>query len=251
MGANRVASWAVAVCFIIGLWGASHAQIGPAPGGGSSSLIANSTVITGGTDGRVLFDDSGVLGENSGLTFTKATSTVTIGDGQYVSNKTGGGYAFKHRSGGTDVASFGYSGAAFISLGEVSWSSSSTVVGSDDIGLSRNGVGVLEINNGTIGTLAEIKSRSMVIGGTVPGISGCTAGTQTGGGTAGTFSSGTTGVCTVVLTFAFTAPTGWNCAANNRTTANLIRQTSSSTTTATIAGTTVTGDVVSFGCMAY
>lgn len=87
--------------------------------------------------------------------------------------------------------------------------------------------------------------------GAVPGISGCTAGTQTGANTAGTFASGTTGTCTVVLTFTLTAPVGWSCAVSNRTTANLIRQSASTQTTATLVGVTVSGDVISFNCMGY
>lgn len=86
--------------------------------------------------------------------------------------------------------------------------------------------------------------------------SGCSNSTTVGGATAGTFASGTTGTCTVVITMngatGVTASNGWSCWASDRTTpANLISQTASTTTTATIAGTTVSGDVISFGCMAY
>lgn len=98
----------------------------------------------------------------------------------------------------------------------------------------------------------DLTVRSVGTSGTVPGISGCTAGTQTGGATGGTFSSGTTGACTVVLTFARTAATGWFCAASDRTTpANLISQSASSTTSCTVTGTTVTGDVIGFAAFYY
>lgn len=85
---------------------------------------------------------------------------------------------------------------------------------------------------------------------------GCSVSATTGAATAGTYTSGTSGTCTVVITMAgatgLTAPNGWACYASDRTTvADLITQTASSATTATLSGTTVTGDVVSFGCIGY
>lgn len=81
---------------------------------------------------------------------------------------------------------------------------------------------------------------------------GCTNSTLVGGATTGSYHSGTTGTCTVVVTTGLTAPNGWACFANDlTTTADTIKQTASSATTATLAGTTVSGDVINFGCMAY
>lgn len=48
------------------------------PSSGTSSLTPGTTVISGGTNTRVLFDDNGVLGENAGLTFGKGTGVLTI-----------------------------------------------------------------------------------------------------------------------------------------------------------------------------
>lgn len=96
----------------------------------------------------------------------------------------------------------------------------------------------------------------VISGGTKFTISGCSATTTIGGATAGTFASGTTGTCTVVINMngatGATAPNGWACSASDRTTpANLISQSASSTTTCTITGTTVSGDVISFLATAY
>lgn len=44
---------------------------------GGATLAINTTTITGGTDTRVLFDDSGVVGESAGLTFTKGNGGTT------------------------------------------------------------------------------------------------------------------------------------------------------------------------------
>lgn len=92
-------------------------------------------------------------------------------------------------------------------------------------------------------------------GGTKFTASGCSNSTTVGGATAGSFASGTTGACTVTITMgnSDTATNGWACFASDQTTpANLYDQKSGgSTTTAVLSGTTVSGDVISFGCMAY
>lgn len=74
-----------------------------------------------------------------------------------------------------------------------------------------------------------------------------------GGATAGSFTVTTTGVSTPVITMgdSFTAPVKFTCSVTNLTTANLIRMTSSTTTTATFSGVTVAGDTISFVCHAY
>lgn len=100
-----------------------------------------------------------------------------------------------------------------------------------------------------------------VIGGFVSGgtkftTTGCSVSATTGGANAGTYTSGTTGACAVVITIngatGATAPNGWACYASDRTTpADLITQTASTATTATLSGVTVSGDVISFGCIGY
>ena len=121
-----------------------------------------------------------------------------------------------------------------------------------DTAVARSAAGVMEFNNGTKGTLAEAKLRSLVFGGSPPTLSGtCTSGTQTGGNTAGTFLATCTAQ-TVILTFAYTAPTGWICNAHDLSTpADALNQTASTTTTATLTGTTVASDKIAFNCMAY
>lgn len=86
--------------------------------------------------------------------------------------------------------------------------------------------------------------------GTATTCTGATIGTGSKAN-AGFVTATTTGVSTVVVTFPFTAATGWAISVSNNTTANLVRQSASSTTTATFTGTTVTGDVLSYVAMAY
>lgn len=105
-------------------------------------------------------------------------------------------------------------------------------------------------------TSGDLALAGIISGGTKFTITGCSAGTTVGGASAGTFVSGTTGTCTVVITLngatGLTAPNGWVCHADDRTTpANLISQSASSTTTCTVTGTTVSGDVLSFMAIAY
>lgn len=46
-------------------------------GGSATDITVGVTTITGGTNTRVLFDDSGVLGESAGLTYVKGTGTLS------------------------------------------------------------------------------------------------------------------------------------------------------------------------------
>lgn len=43
----------------------------------ASGITVGTSVITSGTNTRVLFDDSGLVGESAGLTYVKATGTIT------------------------------------------------------------------------------------------------------------------------------------------------------------------------------
>jgi hypothetical protein len=82
-------------------------------------------------------------------------------------------------------------------------------------------------------------------------ISGCSASVLEGGSTSGAYSSGTSGTCTVTITFGGSGfSQGVNCIARDVTTqADTQTQTGAlSASTATITGTTVSGDVISFSC---
>ncbi len=110
---------------------------------------------------------------------------------------------------------------------------------------------------GACTTFAEVSARTHVGAGTAPTVdaTNCTGATIGTGATnsAGTITGLPTGTCSVVLTFnSYTATTGWSCAVSDQTTANLFRQTASTTTTATFAGTSVASDVLKYGpCMAF
>ena len=67
---------------------------------------------------------------------------------------------------------------------------------------------------------------------------------------AGKITTNTVGACTIVMTFGTAYARAPSCHLNNETTANLARATST-TTTVTLAGTTVSGDVWSYLCIGY
>ena len=96
----------------------------------------------------------------------------------------------------------------------------------------------------------------VVIGATKFTTSGCSISATAGQGTSGTYTSGTSGTCTAAITLngatGITAPNGWICTAYDRTTpADTQLQTVSATTGCTVAGTTVSGDVVAFYAQPY
>jgi hypothetical protein len=70
------------------------ARVGAPSGGGSTSLAVGTTAITGGTSGRVLFDNAGTVGEDADFTFATDTVTITkavIGGGSAITSSGPGG----------------------------------------------------------------------------------------------------------------------------------------------------------------
>jgi hypothetical protein len=127
-----------------------------------------------------------------------------------------------------------------------------------DSTLAASGTGAGSAAFTVAGGVGIVKSLyvggSYVAAGSVPTASGtCSVAGQTGGNTAGALTA--SGACmsgTYILTFANAAPNGWACDASDRTTtADTVKQTASSTTTATFTATTANNDVVSFKCTAY
>ena len=141
------------------------------------------------------------------------------------------------------------------STGEIGWSASGGTSAFDTTAC-RNGAGLIEFGSGSAcATTGGLLLAGILIEGTKFTASGCSNSTTVGGATAGSFVSGTTGACTVTITMgnSLAAPNAWACYASDQTTpANIYDQkTGGSTTTAVLSGTTVSGDVISFGCHGY
>jgi hypothetical protein len=105
--------------------------------------------------------------------------------------------------------------------------------------------------NGNETTIGAVSPKIIGAEGS-PNVSGCASSALVGGASLGSFTAGATS-CTVVITPGVTATHGFFCKANDITTpADTITQTSASTTTtATLSGTVVGGDVIAWQCAAY
>ena len=111
-----------------------------------------------------------------------------------------------------------------------------------------------DANGNLVETGSITVTAALIKGGSAPTLAGtCTAGTQVGGNTAGSFKfSAACTAGTVIITFASSAPTGWACRVNDMTTpADALNQTAYTTTTATITGTAASADQVVFLCEAF
>lgn len=209
------------------------------------------------------FDTGSQFGGSSTFVWDKTNQALTVGgsgsvDGSFtVKDRTGrllllqwNGSAQTVNSNGLDLWLF--SGNIYMFAGSSQrWQFASNghfiPSGSDggfDIGNSTHHVRDIYFTN-LIGN-----SNERVYSGGAPSITG--DGTLNTGSkdSAGKVTSTTTGAASIVLTFSTSFQNAPACFANNETTANMIRATST-TTQVTIAGTTVTGDVVSYGCTGY
>ncbi len=156
---------------------------------------------------------------------------------------------------GTERARFG---ANALSLGPTGITGG-TNEASTDISLLRGAANRWDVGSSTTtsDTTGSIRLSSIQIAGTKFTLStnACSATTTLGGATAGSFASGTTGTCTVTITMGDTdtAPNGWHCTFEDHTTpANFLSATgAASTTTCSMTGTTVSGDLITFGAIAY
>lgn len=147
-------------------------------------------------------------------------------------------------------------------VGDCAGSTPSTIHAAGDICFNTSAakVGdVLEWYATAAGTPATWKvaayvGAGMISGGAQPTPTGtCGLGSGHGGTQVGDFT--TTGTCTaqtIILTFAVTAPNGWNCSVKDVTTpTDTFNETAFTTTTCTLSGTAVIGDKVQYKADAY
>lgn len=240
--------------------------------------VTTGTPITscGGTAGQVL-RASGTAGQatcDSGFTYAGAGGQVRVGLGSLAApaiiygTDTGTGWfentvgSWIFSSSGTGLMGLAGTTVKVPSGTVYSWTNGG-IGGAVDSNVSRISSGVVGMGTGAAGsTGGSTRGASYQSGGTTFTMSGCSATTPIGGASAGSFLSGTTGACTVVITLngatGITAPNGWTCAiydlssAINVTTGlGIMSQTASSTTTCTISGLTVSGDKLQFLAMAF
>jgi len=204
-------------------------------------LFSNGIAVNTGSTASTSCPGISLYGSCSGLGFN------------YLSSGSGGIAIVAGSANVAEVMSAANAGFQLPTGSIYSWGSLAGAAG--DTGISRGAAGIVDVGNGTnANTTGILKAAAYMSLGTKYTATGCSNGTTVGGATSGQFASGTTGTCTVVVTMGntATAPNGWSCWANNlTTTTDLWAETATTTTTATIAGTSVTGDTINFGCMAY
>jgi hypothetical protein len=185
----------------------------------------------------------------SGLTGTVPTwNQSTTGTAQGVTNSTGTQYVGINSGGNTYIDSTGTTSNYVIING------GSSAVGGGLIVYNSGASATTEFtvtNAGNVTAKGFVEAPVLGSSGTLT-ISGCSYTSGVGGRSAGSFKSGITGTCTVTITSGITATNGYNCQATDMTTpADLILETGYTTTTATIAGTTVSGDQIVFSCIEF
>lgn len=225
-------------------------------GDGATVGTSSNNAFVAGTSATSSSVDGVAVGESSISSEASFGRTTAIGSSASATGTAATAIGFNTNCPGQTCTAVGYASQA--------QASDSTAVGEQAI-VGSAGVNATEIGPGTNnvpnsvslnGGAASVLTASLVSLGTKFTASGCSNGSTVGGAAAGQFASGTSGTCTVVITLngatGLTAPNGWACYANDVTTpADVIHQTASSATTATLSGTTVSGDVVNFGCQGY
>jgi len=222
-------------------------------GKNACNLVSSSpwNTIVGAYAGNNLTTGSGfnqVFGQGAGQALTTGTQNVEIGyNVGSATQSTGGNNVLLGSTSSCDTSSSSSSNEVHIcgTAGDVVKAT----------GTGTQATQVVSIPGASLSTASVISTGTKFS--TTTGTSCGTVGTLTGGASAGTYVSGAS-TCTVVLLFGgatgATAPNGWSCRATDLTTsadAFLQKQTASTATTATLTGTTVSGDVVSFSCVGY
>lgn len=163
------------------------------------------------------------------------------------------------------VTNAGFATAAFLSAnsggfsapttGKYVWSASNNALGVPDTGLCRNGAGVVESNNGTCGSLRDLKLRHYIAAGTAPTISSgfgtnpsIVGADESGRVTVGTGGSAQTGA----IAFGTAYGTAPSCHANNETT-QLALYATATTTTLTLSSPSAftAADKLTWSCHGY
>jgi len=121
-------------------------------GSAASGLTIGTTPISGGATTQVLFNLAGKVSSDSGFTYVGSSGAVTIlGTTNIASAFSLLSNGFFFRDGTTNPLGLG-------SGNKIIWSSTTDGAGgSNDLGLARNGAGILEVNNSTPGTFAALK----------------------------------------------------------------------------------------------
>ena len=209
-----------------------------------------------------------LIGDSAGQNGTTATQVAAIGDEAFLGITTG----FANSGVGWRVG-LACTTCRNVSLFGKGAGTSTLQTGNDIILISDGSACDTNTSNtmqvcmagGSILTAVNTNNAAMLlktlgpvqVAGTTFTISGCSTTTLVGGASRGSFLSGTAGTCTPVITMGgatgvFGVTNGWACYAFDVTTpTDIITETTSNATTATLSGTTASGDKIVFSCEPY
>jgi hypothetical protein len=235
--------------------------------GGAVTLTAGAA--TAGGNGGVASLNGGVVGttisngyRNLILQAGNSSATIAVGSGSnaatssvYIAGSTAATSSINGGdvliTGGLPNATSSVGGNLVLRTGGTAVAASNGNIVFQGINTSTGQPATFVTFNGNTGQFTStLVGLGYVAGGSIS-VSGCSLSAATGGQTAGKFTSGTTGTCTVTVTLP-AAPNGWACRASDITTvADVINQTASATTSCTISGTTATNDVIVFSAIGF
>jgi len=228
--------------------------------GGQFTLTSGNGAGSGNAGGIGITGGSATSGTAGTITLTPGTATSAANDGQIILRTAGGVNALILDQYGNILCSCVSTPSAtdgFSYLGNVT--NTPTGVPAHTSGPYANSTPVRfdTTNNilwaynfpGWVDVANQMTAPTSV--GTKFTASGCSNTATVGGATAGEYASGTTGTCTVLLTLP-TAPNGWSCVGADITTpADTVTQTTRSTTSCTLSGTTTSGDTIVWHAFGY
>jgi hypothetical protein len=182
-----------------------------------------------------------------------SADTLIVGGSTFTFSTASAGTAVYINGSGSNSFDGVFLNNALNSGGSFGWT---TGFSGTDTNLSRAAAGVVAVGTGGAGNVAgTLKAANYVSANSVPvdGGGSCLASTFAGGASAGTFAAAVCAGGTIAITFAFSAPTGWSCDAEDRTTPSTgkLQQTASTATKATFLATNSAADVIQYKCIAY
>lgn len=216
------------------------------PGGTACAAPGGALDVQGGTTASALSTNNPITLLSQAGPQNGNNSGVSGGAGGLFSATGGAGGGFTGGSGSTG----GAGGAATLQAGAGGVANSGSTNGpGGDINLFAGAAGA---GAGTAGAAGKLSVKGQPVWSNVTGTTTASVGTLATGSTdiAGKITSATTGAFSTVVTFARTWSRAPACFVNNETTANIANATST-TAQVTLAGVTVSGDVLSYVCMGY
>lgn len=221
-----------------------------ANGNGASFTLAGGKGMGTGTGGPV------ILATSPGGTANYAT-TAASGTGTTATVTAGGGFGFTPQV-GDEVVVAGVTPTGFNGTFSITAASGTTVSYLSSATGPQTVAGTVALENPLVvaatvdSNQGLILTRAIVAAGTKPTLTGtCSTASQVGGMRAGSFTATCTAQ-TVIMSFAYAAPNGWTCVANDLTTpADTLKQTGSGTGSCTFTGTTVSTDTINFLAEAF